>query len=554
MKSMTKLLDGFTPFRAEDVERYKRLGWWGGLTFGDILDRAADRYPDKEAFVDGTTRLTFAQARDKVNRLAISLMNLGIGPTERVLVQLPNWNEFVYVYFALQKIGAIDVLLIDRYRPYEINYLIQLTGATTWVLPWKYRKTDYLPIIKEVLKESPQMKNVIFARGGDQRDYLSLEALIENGKLTEKNMSALSQRRPDPMQVAHMGPTGGTTGLPKVVPRTHDDLICSSEHAAKAWEMDTGDTCLLVGPIGHDLTFTKGFLGSVLTYGKTVFLDSTELDDICRTIEKEKVTALVWVPTLARRLVGFDGLGNYDLSTLKKMHCGGGASLPDLIKDVREKLKCTFFNGYGGTEGMTTLTRSEDDLETIYTTVGKPTCPYDSYKVVDRDGKELPGGTPGELLIKGPGIFTGYYRNPEENEKMFDKNGYFRTGDVAKIDPRGNVMLVGRIKEMINRGGESISAVEVEKLIIDHPDVAFVAAVPMPDPEMGERVCAYIQPKPGARLQFNDILSFLKDRKASVLHFPERIEFVDAMPFTKAEKIDKMALVKDIGEKVIGKG
>jgi 2,3-dihydroxybenzoate-AMP ligase/mycobactin salicyl-AMP ligase len=546
MRNMTMLLDGFTPYRAEDAEKYRRLRCWADLTFGDILDRATDRYPNKEAFVDGASRLTFAQARDRVNRLAISLMNLGIEPTERVLVQLPNWNEFVYVYFALQKIGAVDVLLIDRYRPYEIHHLIRLSGATSWVLPWEYRKTDYLPIIREVLKESPQMKNVILARGGDQRDYISLEALIEDAELTEKNMSVLAQRRPDPTQVAHMGPTGGTTGLPKIVPRTHNDLICSSKYAAKVWKMDTRDTCLLVGPIGHDLTFTKGFLGSVLTYGKIVFLDSTDLDDICRVIEREKVTALVWVPTLARRLVGFEGLDNYDLSTLKKMHCGGGASLPDLIKDVREKLGCTFFNGYGATEGQTTLTRSDDQLETLYTTVGRPTCPYDSYKVVDRDGKELPANTPGELLIKGPGVFTGYYKNPEENEKMFDQDDYFRTGDVAKIDENGNVTLAGRIKEMINRGGESISAVEVENLIVNHPDVMFVAVVPMPDPEMGERVCAYIQPRPGARLHFNDIISFLKDRKASVLHFPERIEFIDAMPFTKAEKIDKGALVKDI--------
>jgi len=235
---------------------------------------------------------------------------------------------------------------------------------------------------------------------------------------------------------------------------------------------------------------------------------------------------------------------------LKKMYCGGGASLPDLIQDVSKKLRCTFFNGYGGTEGQTTLTRSDDDLDTLYTSVGKPTCPYDSYKVVDRDGKELPPNTPGELLIKGPGVFTGYYRNPEENEKMFDKDGYFKTGDVAKIDERGNVTLVGRIKEMINRGGESISAVEVEKLIADHPDVVLVAVVPMPDPEMGERVCAYIQPRPGARLHFMDILSFLRERKASVLHFPERIEFVDAMPFTKAEKVDKGALVRDIERKI----
>jgi 2,3-dihydroxybenzoate-AMP ligase len=550
MTITTQLLDGFTPYRTEDAERYKRLRWWGDQTLGDLLDRAADRYSDKEAFVDGASRLTFAQARDKVNRLAIGLMNLGIEPTERILVQLPNWNEFVYVYFALQKIGAIDVLLIDRYRSYEINHLIRLSGATAWVLPWKYRKTDYLPVISEVLKESPQMKNVILAKGGAQRDYPSLEALIEGAEPTERNMAALAERRPDPMQVAHMGPTGGTTGLPKIVPHTHNDLICNSEYAAKAWEMDRQDTCLLVGPIGHDLTFTKGFLSSIITYGKTVFLDSTDPAGVCRSIEREKVTALAWVPTLARRLVNFEGLEKYDLSTLKKMYCGGGASAPDLIKDVRKKLGCVFFNGYGATEGQTTLTRSDDQLETLYTTVGRPTCPYDSYKVVDGEGKELPANTSGELLIKGPGVFTGYYRNPEENEKMFDKEGYFKTGDVVKIDEEGNVTLVGRIKEMINRGGESISAVEVEKLIAGHPDVVLVAVVPMPDREMGERVCAYIQPRPGAKLHFNDILSFLKERKASVLHFPERVEFVDAMPLTKAEKVDKGALVRDIEKKI----
>jgi len=551
---MTNLLDGFIPYRKGEAKEYNRLGWWPGLTFGDILDRAAELYPGKEAFVDSESRLTFAQARDRANRLAISLMNLGIEPAERVLVQLPNWNEFVYVYFALQKIGAIDVLLIDRYRQYEINHLFQVTGATTWILPGQYKKTDYLPIIRDVLKESPHVKNIILVRGGDQRDYLRLETLIEGGELTSKNMAALAQRRPNPMQVAHMGPTGGTTGLPKVASRTHNDLICASEYVAKAWEMDDRDTCLLVGPIGHDLTFSKGLLGSILTYGKTVFLDSTDLEDICRTIEREKVTALVWVPTLAKRLVGFESLVSYDLSTLKKMHCGGGVSPPDLIKDVREKLGCSYYNGYGATEGQSTLTRSDDNLEILYTTVGRPTCPYDSYKVVDRNGKELPLNTSGELLIKGPGVFAGYYKNPEENKRVFDKEGFFKTGDVAKIDEKGYITLVGRIKEMINRGGESISAAEVETLISDHPGVALVAVIPMPDQEMGERVCAYIQPRPGAGLSFEDIISFLKDRKASVIHFPERIEFIDAMPFTKAEKIDKRVLKEDIEEKIKRQG
>jgi len=232
------------------------------------------------------------------------------------------------------------------------------------------------------------------------------------------------------------------------------------------------------------------------------------------------------------------------------MHCGGGASLPDVIKGVREKLKCAFFNGYGGTEGQTTIPRSGDSLESLINTVGKPTCPYDTYKAVTPEGKELPPNQPGELMIKGPGVFTGYYRAPEENAKVFDEEGFFRTGDLARIDEKGYVTLTGRIKEMINRGGESISATEIEKLIIGHPDVSLVAVIPMPDPVMGERVCAYIQPKAGAKLSFEKIIAYLKERKASVIQLPERIEFIDTMPVTKAEKIDKKALREDIEKKL----
>jgi non-ribosomal peptide synthetase component E (peptide arylation enzyme) len=262
------------------------------------------------------------------------------------------------------------------------------------------------------------------------------------------------------------------------------------------------------------------------------------------------VTAIVWVPTLAKRLTDFEGRKDYDLSSLKRMHCGGGASLPDVIKGVREKLKCAFFNGYGGTEGQTTIPRSGDSLESLINTVGKPTCPYDRYKVVTPEGKELPPNQPGELMIKGPGVFTGYYKAPEENAKVFDKEGFFRTGDLARIDEKGYVTLTGRIKEMINRGGESISATEIEKLIIGHPDVSLVAVIPMPDPVMGERVCAYVQPKAGAKLSFEKIIAYLKERKASVLQLPERIEFIDMMPVTKAEKIDKKALREDIERKL----
>ena len=543
-------LEGFIPYKREDAEKYTQFRWWAGLTFGDVLDKAADIYPDKEAFVDGKSRLTFSQTRQNVNRLAISMLEMGIKPLTRVLVQMPNWNEFVYAYLACQKIGAIPVLLIDRYRQHEINHLAQLTGATTWFVPERYKKIDYIPIIRDVLRDNPDMENVILVRGAEHEGCLNMEKLIDQAELSEDTLGKLADRRPDPDQVAHMGPTGGTTGLPKVAPRTHNNVLCSVEYAARAWELEGSDVWLLAGPVGHDLTFTKGFSASLFTYGKIVFLDSLDTDDICRTIEAEKVTNIVWVPTLANRLVNFEKLQDYDLSSLKKMHCGGGASLPDLIKAVTEKLHCTFFNGYGGTEGQTCLTRSRDDLETIMHTVGKPTCPYDTYKMIDSNGEEVPGNESGELLIKGPGVFTGYYNAPEENEKVFDKDGFFKTGDVAKVNEDGNIVLTGRIKEMINRGGESISATEIEKLISGHPEVALVAVVAMPDPVMGEKACAYIQPLPGADLDFDTVIDFLKDNRASVLQFPERIEFTEAMPLTKTGKMDKRTLVEDITKKL----
>ena len=544
-------LDGFIPYKKEDAEKYEKRRWWSGLTFGDILDRAADIHPDKEAFVDRETRLTYGAAREKTDKLAIGLMDLGIQNLDRVLLQLPNWNEFVFAYFALQKIGAIPVLLIDRYRQFEINHLINLSGATSWVVASKYKKTDYIPIINDVLKDHPDVTRVITVRGkADQKPFSSLEKLMEGAELTQENLARLAARRPDPDQVAHMGPTGGTTGAPKIVPRTHNSLLTGIEYCAKSWEQSIDEITLIAGPVGHDLSFSKGFMGAVYTQGKTIFLDSTDNKDICETIEREKVTAVVWVPTIGQRLLQYEDMDKYDLTSLKKMHSAGGASHPDLVKEATERLHMKFYNGYGATEGMTTITRTTDDLEKICSTVGRPTCPYDTYKVIDRNRNELPIHTQGELVLKGPGVFTGYYNNPEENKAVFTEDGFFRTGDVAKIDEKGYITLTGRIKEMINRGGESISATEIERLITRHPDVAVVAVIPMPDPLMGERVCAYIQSKPGAELTFEHIIAFLRAEKASVLQLPERIEFVDQIPYTGAQKIDKKSLRADIEKKL----
>lgn len=549
---MFKLLEGVVPYREEDVERYVKQGWWRGLTLGDYLDRAADMHPNKEAFVDRIGCYTYGQAREKVDRLALGLIKLGIKPLDRVLVQLPNWNEFVFAYFACQKIGAITVLLIERYRQFEIDRLLNLTGATAWIVPKRTHKFDFAPMISDILAHHPEIKNVITVRGKiGSTGFPSLEDLIKENEPTQDNLSQMAQRRPSPMQVAHMGPTGGTTGEPKIVPRTHYSLACAVEFCSMSWNQHCEDVNMIVGPVGHDLSFSKGLLGSIITQGKLVFQESTDNAEICETIQREKVTSIIWVPTLAQRLLQYEDADQFDLRSLKKMHSGGGASHPGMVKGIMDRFGICFYNGYGGTEGMTCITRSVDDCETICCTVGRPTFPHDIYKVVDAQGKELPPNTTGELLVKGPCVFSGYYSNPEENIKVFDDDGFFKTGDLARITEDGYITLTGRSKEMINRGGESISATEIEKLINRHSDVAAVAVIPMPDELMGERVCAYIETRPGIAMTFEEVIAFLKGQKAAVLQLPERIEFIERMPVTKADKLDKQALRKDIEKKLM---
>ena len=545
-------LEGFPAYKKEDAEKYSKFRWWLGITLGDMFDKAADLYPNKEALVDDKYRFTYDELREKVDRLAIGLMKLGIKKQDPVLLQLPNWSEFVYSYFALQKIGAIAVLLLPRHAQLEINHLCRLTGATTWIVPEKYRKIDYLPIIDDVLETNPELKHVILARGKERSRFTSLERLIRDVDLSEYTIRELVDRRPDPMEVAHMGPTGGTTGLPKVAPRTHNDLICNIEYKTRAWELNSSDICVALAPVGHDMTFTVAVCGTIFTSAKLVLLDSTMPEDFCKVVERERVTCGVTVPAVATRISNFEGLKDYDMSSLVKLHVAGAPSPPDLIQAIHEKIGCQYVVGLGSTEGLNCMTRLDYALDTVCSTSGRPCCPYAEYKVIDQDYRELPTNAVGELVVKGPDVFAGYFRFPEENRKVFTKDGFLKTGDLAAIDSSGNIRIGGRIKDVILRGGENIFPAAIEGLIIDHPDVEAVAVIGMPDRELGERICAYIKPASGAKPSFEDIISFLRGKGASLLQLPERIEFIEDIPLTKVGKVDKKTLQEDI-KKRLGK-
>ena len=322
------------------------------------------------------------------------------------------------------------------------------------------------------------------------------------------------------------------------------------EYHSRAWEVTSEDVLLTAAPVSHAQGMHNGVGSAFLNFAKYVITDSTEAEDICRVIEREKVTAFPTVPALVQRIVSLENLGDYDLRSLRKIYAGGAPSTPELVRSVYEKIGCKFVNTLGAAEGLGSMTRLNADIDTICTTVGQKDCPYSQYKVIDADGREVPPGHEGELIAKGPNIFSGYFKSAEDNKKTFTSDGFFKTGDLAKIDESGTMTITGRIKETILRGGETISAVAIERLISSHPNVAEVAVIGMPDKVFGERICAYVCLKAGTALTFSDLVAYLKSIGASVLQLPERLEFIESIPLTKIGKADKKILKEDIKMKL----
>jgi 2,3-dihydroxybenzoate-AMP ligase len=520
------------------------------LTIGELIDRAAASDPAKLALVAARVRLTRAELRQRIDRLAAAFIGLGIEVGETVLLQLPNWCEFIYSYFALQKIGAVPVLLISGYERMEVSHLCRLTESTVWIVPQIYRNRDYTPCIKAVREDNPQLRHVISVRPErpDENFSASLEDLMA-GAADAGAQNQIAKRCPDPTAVAHILPSGGTTGLPKAIPRTHDDYLCNVKYLHQVGCMTAEDICLVAVPVGHNLALLN-VVGAPLVGYRIVLLDSTRAEHICHALDAEWVTYLPTVPSLLKRILEFDGIDKYDFHCLRKISAGGEPGTPDLVERVRKKLHCAYISEFGMSEGPLCRTRLDDNSATICGSVGKPICPEDEFRILDDGGQALPPGTDGELAARGPGIFAGYLRNTAENERAFTKEGFFRTGDLARMDNDGNVTITGRIKDVINRGGEKITPAQVEKLLLAHPKIADAAVVGMPDRALGEKICAYIRVEPGASLDHEGIKTFMEDIGASKLLIPDRVELVDTLPLTEAGKHDKKALREDIRHKL----
>lgn len=543
-------VEGFIPYDSAAADLYEKKRWWLGMTLGDMFDKASDLYPQKEALVGSGVRYTYAQLRRRVDTMAYRLLQAGFSAGDRVLLQLPNWPQFVIAYFALQKAGLIMVPLTVNHTAREIAHLAELTRPKGWILPDHYRKIDFLPIIRQTMKKTAGLDKVILCGQKIPEGYLGLDDLIKPASTDPDIQTVLEGARPNPRDVCQILPSGGTTGLPKGAPRTHNDYICNIEYKSRAWHMNVTDTCLVATPVGHNLALLVCVTGPVFHGATIVTLDSTYPRDFCQTVQDEKISCTGLVPTLISRIVKFENLADYDLSSLKKIYVGAANSPPELVMAVEEKINARYINAFGMVEGPLSQSRPEDPVDVRLGTIGRPCCPYDEFVILDEDGYPCPAGVEGELSAKGPGVFTGYLKNQEANKKEFTPDGYFRTGDLATKDENGNIRITGRIKDIIIRGGENIAARDVEDLISSHSRVEYVAVVGMPDPDLGEKICAYVKLVQGAKLSHENIIDHLKTLEAAKIHYPERTIFVSEIPLTAAGKADKKILKRNIAEKL----
>lgn len=540
-------LEGFTPYPPEFIAHYRAAGYWEDRSmaafFGDICTIFAERI----ALVYNDERITYQQVAQRAGRVALHLLRLGIKPRDRFVMQLPNIPEFVYLYIALQQVGAIPIMALPTHRHAEISQFVRLSDATGYAMPEQLGTFEFAPLVERVRAENEQLRFLLVAGKATLPGMLSLSDLltVESG-LTEKEVAKVVI---DPLDPAVFQLSGGTTGISKLIPRTHNDYIYNSKASAAINDIHPDDSLLMVIPMGHNFPLAcPGIQGFMIHGARCVLSTSNVASDVFALIERERITHIELVPALLIRYLNDPALKEYDLSSLRVVNTGGQKLQPEAKLRTEELIPtCKVQEVFGMAEGLLCYVRLDDPIELRFETAGRPVSEADEIRLVDDEGNDVPMGEIGELLVRGPYTLRGYFRAPDHNARTFTPDGFYRTGDLMRRHPSGNYIVEGRKKDLINRGGEKISAEEIENLILSHPAVLNVACVPMPDPILGERVCAFVILRSvDTPLELSDLTGYLLAHGIAKFKLPERLELVDDLPMSKVGKVSKMELTKRI--------
>lgn len=554
------LTRGFVPFPAERAERYRQAGYWTGEPLDSILRDGAVRWPQRTAIVDAERSYTFAELDAVADRIAAGIAAMGIVPGDRMLLQLPNTCQFAVALFGLLRAGVVPVMCLPGHRLAEMGHFAEVSGAVGVVIPDSTRAFDYRGMAAQLVAEHADLRHVVVDSGVPPRNEEAAgnppsehcgDGFIPLSALAGFSGPPAPPRAPvDPSLPALLLVSGGTTGLPKLIARTHDDYLYNARACAQACEMTQADTYLVVLPAGHNFPLAcPGLLGSMTVGAKTVFTADPSPEAAFALIDKHRVTVTGLVNALAKVWTQACEWEPVLPTSLRWVQVGGSRMSPEEAEYILDGLTPGLSQIFGMAEGMLNFTYVGDPREVVLHTQGRPMTPMDEMRVVDESGSPVAPGETGELLVRGPYTINGYYRADDANARSFTPDGFYRSGDRVRIfadGPRaGYVEVVGRIKDVIHRGGETVSATDLEDHLHTHPRIVFAAAVPLPDEYLSEKICAAVVFS-GPPITLAELNAYLDQRGVSSHSRPDVLVPLPSLPKTAVGKVDKPQLIAQL--------
>lgn len=523
------------------IAKYTKEGHWRNKTLYDLFKEVLKKHPNKIAVVDRGNQLSFQDIENMSNSLASSLRHLGVLKGEVVSFELPNWYQSVILNLALTKLGAVINPIIPIYRDREVTYILKQAESVAIVIPSTFRGYNYVEMLQRIKPNLPKLRDIIVV--GDEVP----EGMIALEKLMEGDRSPILPETVDPNDIKLLLYTSGTTAEPKGVQHTHNTLICENFNVAGGVGLDEESVIFMPSPVTHITGYLYALELPLILGCKVVLMDIWVPEKALDLITKEKCTWTVGATPFLQHLMDVPRVKDYDLSRLT-FGCGGAFIPSEIIKGAVAKLGLRAYRGYGSSESPTvSFGTKEDSLDQNAETDGRVVG--NEIRIVDSDNNPLPFWEEGEVVVKGPEVFVGY-RDPSLNKDAFDQEGWYHTGDLGRLSADGYLEITGRKKDIIIRGGENLSSVEIENFLYMHPSVEVAAAVAMPDVKMGEKVCAYVKLKKGAHLTLEELIHFLSQHDLAKQKMPERLELIDEFPMTPSGKIKKNELRKDIAQKL----
>jgi cyclohexanecarboxylate-CoA ligase len=466
--------------------------------------------------------------------VAAGLRGLGVGAGDVVAYQLPNWWEAAVVFLAAARAGAVVNPVLPIFRERELRFILGQSGARVLVAPGRFRERDYPAEIAALRRELPALEHVVVARGEAPAGMSPFDSLLDAAP-------DAAPLRVDPGALLMLMYTSGTTAEPKGVLHTHETLAAEVTSLERVHGLGPADSTLMPSPLTHISGVVHGILAPALLGTSAVLMERWDAALGLELIARERVTYMVGAPTFLRDLADHPRRAEFDLGSLRLFSCGGAEVSADLIRRARLSLGCVAKRVYGSTEFPTITTTDADDADTMgIETEGRPIEPV-RLRIADAEGNPVATGVDGEVQARGPERFVGY-TDAALTAEAFTADGWFRTGDLGRVDAGGYLRITGRIKDIVVRKGEKFSARELEELIARHPAVAEAAVVALPDRESGEIACAVVSLRPGSRLALEELASFLTAAGLARQKLPERLEIMGELPHTESGKVQKAAI------------